>query len=363
MEFKLTPDEWLQEVLAVHFDPVWGTRYWLERQKVLGIDARRDIKTIDDLAIFGPMEEDALRYRPIEDFVPRKLLEHREKLILGDTAGTTGPPKVAIYSEEDFYEAFVEYFGYVAEARDFPTGENWLWIGPSGPHIIGKAARQVAKRMGSCDPFAIDFDPRWIKKLLPGTIAWERYQQHIIDQALSILQHQDIGVLFTTPPLLHRLATLMVPEARECIKGVHYGGMSLDKSLYQSFREMDFPRAIHISGYGNTLFGVCLELEDSPTYDLDYYPPGPRLILRVISLDSGKSPEQRLREEVPYGKAGQVVFHRLDKSGLIINMFERDSAIRLPPSDKAKSMGIFGDGIRNPQPITNPHTKVSLGLY
>ena len=361
--FRLTLEERLQEVLAVHFDPVQGTKYWLEREKELGIDVRKEIKTLADLAIFGPMDQEALRQRPIEDLVPQGLLKHKEKLILGDTAGTTGPSKVAVYSEDEFYEAFVEFFGYVAEKRNFPIGENWLWIGPSGPHIIGKAARLVAKRMGSCDPFAIDFDPRWIKKLLPGTMAWERYQQHIVDQSLAILSCQNIGVIFTTPPILEKISPMMTPETRERIKGVHYGGMALENILYQRFREDYFPGAIHISGYGNTLFGVCLELEDSPGYNLEYYPPGPRLILNIVPLDQGRNLEQRPTEEVLYGQRGQVVFHRLDKSGLILNMFERDSAVRIPPSEKAKKMGIFGDGIRNPQPIINAKDQDQLGLY
>lgn len=361
--FRLPLEERLQEVLAVHFDPVQGTNYWLEREKKLGIDVRKEIKTLADLAIFGPMDQEALRQRPIEDFVPQGLLKHKEKLILGDTAGTTGPPKVAVYSEDEFYDAFVEYFSYVAQKRGFPKGENWLWIGPSGPHIIGKAARAVARVMGSCDPFAIDFDPRWVKKLLPGTMAWERYQQHIVDQSLAVLSCQNIGVIFTTPPILEKLSHQMAPGAKRRIKGIYCGGIALDNKLYQRFREEDFPEAIHISGYGNTLFGECLELENSPGYDLDYYPPGSRLIVRIVPLDPERNPEQRPTEEVVYGQRGQVVFHRLDKSGLIISMFERDSAVRIPPSEKGKKMGIFGDGIRNPQPIINPKDQVQLGLY
>ena len=58
--FRLTLEERLQEVLAVHFDPVQGTKYWLEREKELGIDVRKEIKTLTDLAIFGPMDQEAL---------------------------------------------------------------------------------------------------------------------------------------------------------------------------------------------------------------------------------------------------------------------------------------------------------------
>jgi len=361
--FRRSPDDWLKEVLAIHFHPQTGTRYWLERERQLGIDVRREIRTLKDLLVFGPMDEEALRNRPIEDFVPQGFLRERARLVLGDTAGTTGPPKIAVYSEEDFYEAFIEYFGYIAEKRNFPRGENWLWIGPSGPHIIGKAARLLARRMGSCDPFAIDFDPRWIKKLLPGTMGWSRYRQHLLEQSLNILKTQDVGVIFTTPPILEGLSPLIPPEIRGRIKAIHYGGTALSKQLYRRFKEREFPQALHIAGYGNTLFGVCLELEESPDYNLDYFPPGPRIVLRVVPYDQDQPPEERLQKEVPYGQKGQVVFHRLDRSGLILNMFERDWAIRIPPTKRALELGISMDGIRNPEPIIDQQDQHRLGLY
>ncbi len=48
----------------------------------------------------------------------------------------------------------------VAAATGFPADAAWLWIGPSGPHIIGKAVRELARQTGGMDPFSVDFDPR-----------------------------------------------------------------------------------------------------------------------------------------------------------------------------------------------------------
>ena len=96
----------LREVLAVHFDPELGSSYWLQRQRELGLDARRDIRILDDLALLGPMDESALACRPIEDFIPRSLLARRSEFIVAETAGTLGRPKFAVHLRQEFESAF-----------------------------------------------------------------------------------------------------------------------------------------------------------------------------------------------------------------------------------------------------------------
>ncbi len=367
--FTLSPDEWLQHVIEIHFHPVRGTRYWIEKAKDLGINAPGDIKNLEDLILFGPMDEKAMASRPLEDFIPQVFLQEKRRFILGDTAGTTGTPTVTAYRDDEFYMTFVEYFGYIAEAMNFPKGVNWFWIGPSGPHIIGKAARMLSMRMESSDPFSIDFDPRWIKKLPPGSIGWNRYFQHIEDQALHLLNTQKIEVLFSTPPIIEQLALKMEKDLREKIRGVHYGGMPLEPKLYRKLREDLFPNAVHISGYGNTLFGVCLEVEVNENGKVNYFSPGSRLIMKVVPRDEERSDKQgrkkRLEQTVNYGERGQIVFHRLDESFLILNMFERDDARRIPPSPKAQNLGLLLDGVGDPLPMTNldANRKTTLGLY
>ncbi|OHB97857.1 MAG: hypothetical protein A2Z58_04025, partial [Planctomycetes bacterium RIFCSPHIGHO2_12_42_15] len=281
--FGMPIDKWIRHVLSIHFDPKSGSQYWLQREKVLGVDARKDITSLKDLHKLGPMEEEDLRRYPIEYFIPKMRLENKEEFILGETAGTTGLPKVTAYLKGEFYIAFVEWFRYIAAKREFPRGVNWLWVGPSGPHIIGKAVGQVARSMRSRDPFSIDMDPRWVKKLVPDTLGYKRYISHIIEQALDVLRRQHIEVIYSTPPLLIKLAEEMNVDQRMQIKGVHYGGVALDKEHLKRFKKELFPNAVHIAGYGNTLFGLCLEVEASPHYDLDYYPLGPRMIIQVVS--------------------------------------------------------------------------------
>ena len=56
------------------------------------------------------------------------------------------------------------------------------------------------------DPFSVDFDPRWAKKLADGSLARRRYLDHVTAQALDVLEREEVGVLFTTPPALAALA-------------------------------------------------------------------------------------------------------------------------------------------------------------
>lgn len=362
--FTASTEDWLRHIISIHFDPDSGSPYWLRRQQELRIDAREEVHTLDDLKKLGPMPEEDLRRYPLEHFVPRHVLRDKTRLITAETAGTTGQPKVTAYLFEEFYTTFVDWFRLVAERRGFPRHCNWLWIGPSGPHIIGKAVGYVARSMGSMEPFSIDFDPRWAKKLKEGSVGYQRYLHHLMEQALNILDIQEIGIIFATPPTLLVLAEKMPEELRLRIRGIHYGGVSIGRSLLRRFKEELFPNAVHISGYGNTLFGLALEVEESDGFNLDYYPPGPRMILQVVSTKNGLNPAaERLSQPVDYGDEGQVVFHRLDESFFIPNMFERDKAVRIPPSTAALHMGVAQDGIRNPEILEELRKKTAVGFY
>ena len=362
--FGLSTNAWLQIIVSKHFDPAYGSQYWLDKERELGINAKKEINTLDDLKILGPMCEDDLRKYPIEHFIPNVYMNRKNMFVLGETAGTTGRPKVTAYRMDEFFSVFVDWFVYIAKKRGFPVGGNWLWIGPSGPHIIGKAVGHVAMRMGSMDPFSIDFDPRWAKKMQPESIGSKRYLEHVLDQAMDIIEAQEIEVLYTTPPVLEALALRMSDQKRMAVKGVHYGGISIGKEALKRFKVENFPNAVHISGYGNTLFGLCLEIEGLSTYDLDYFPLGPRMIVQVVEKDDDNvSGSERLSKLVNYGEEGQVVFHRLDESFFVPNMLERDRAVRIPPTSTTVDYGITQDGVRNPELLENNKVTVKTGLY
>jgi len=343
----------LRHVLAIHFDPARGAPYWLERQRALGIDVRREIRTRDDLRLLGPMPEEDLAHRPLEEWLPRGVRERPDTWVVVESGGTTGPPKTTLYREDELRQVFVDPFTAVARAQGFPRrwplGARWLFAGPTGPHVIGRAARENAHALGSPEPFCLDFDPRWAKRLEPGSMARQRYLDHVVEQALRILRtqilHTDgVGVLFSTPVMLLALADELEPACRERIGGIFYGGLPVDPDDARRLEEA-FPRAVHLAGFGNTLLGLALELRPSPDGRREYFYPGARLHVRLVR--DGKD----AFEDVAVGERGRVVASRLDESFLIVNLPERDEATRLPVPSTATSTRARS---RAPWPIVNP---------
>src|SRR5207247_1107825 len=118
-----------------------------------------------------------------------------------ETGGSTGVPKSRI-NVDDFR---IDYEAFSATLPDdaFPPGSDWLSVGPTGPRRLRLAVEHLAQyRGGIC--FMVDLDPRWVIKLIKmGQMEMvERYKQHVIDQALTILRaHDNIHCIFTTPKL------------------------------------------------------------------------------------------------------------------------------------------------------------------
>lgn len=350
-------NERLRELLALHFHSEQGSAYWLQRQERLGWKICDRVRTFDDLWLLGPTPLSDLRQFPLRDFIPRALHRQWPRFILGETAGTSGAPLTTAYHEDEFQEAFIAPFLRVAEATGFPHGEPWLWVGPSGPHIIGKVVRELARQTGSMDPFSVDFDPRWAKKLAEGSLARQRYLDHVTSQAVDVLGREEVGVLFITPPALASLTERLTDRQREAIHGIHYGGMSLTAETVNRFRDA-YPHAVHLAGYGNTLFGVVMEVADAPRRSIDYFPLSDRVRFEVVD-SSGNWPPRRLER----GQRGRVLFHRLDESCLLVGVVERDEAERIAPSEAALALGGNADGLRNPQPPAPLAGRLQLGIY
>lgn len=350
----------LEHVVRIHFNKDTGAPYWLERQKELGIDAVKTIRSVEDLSILGPMDEDALATRPIEDFIPRLFLEEVD-YVIAETGGTLGRPKFAIHRKDEFHSAFVTPFVKAAERAGFPSRCHWLFVGPTGPHIIGRAARYCAEALEAGDIFTVDFDPRWAKKLTKGSFAARRYLEHIEDQALHVLAVQNTSVLFSTSAVLESLAEKMDEKKRLAIEGIHLGGMSADVDFMDKMNEY-FPNAVVLSGYGNTLFGMMPQLNYNRRTGIDYFPYGDRLIVKVVTADT-EDKSINIGSCVEYGQRGRLVVSRLDEMQFIANMVERDTAVRLKPKSDAVKDGFILDGIRDPQPVIDEKTKPEIGLY
>jgi hypothetical protein len=346
-------DDWLRHVLGLHFHPEKGAPYWLRRQRAWGIDVRREIRTVSDLHRLEPMPEDDLRRFPVTDFLPAPVRQEPREWILAETGGTLGTPKTTVYRETEMRGAFVDPFTRVAHATGFPRGLAWLFAGPTGPHIIGRAARENARALDSPEPFTLDFDPRWVRRLEPGSLARERYRNHVHQQMLRILDVQEIGVLFATPALLLPLAAALHRAQAEAIRGVFYGGMAMTAAERRALRQA-FPNAVHLAGYGNTLLGLALQVDPEAEH-LDYVYPGSRLVVDLVEreIDHGRTAAERLHRPVAAGEVGQVVASRLDESFLLLNLFERDQAERLDHSPAAP-FPVVNPGLRNPEPLERP---------
>jgi hypothetical protein len=347
-------DSRLRETLAAHFDPATGSPYWLARERELCIDVRARVRRIEDLALFGPFPLADLSRHPLDDFMPRAVRD-APGLVLAETGGTSGEPRPTAYSDDDFAAAFVRPFLARTAAHDFGDG-RWLWLGPGGPHVIGKAAQRIARLTTGADAFSVDFDPRWFRRLAAGTLARTRYLDHVLEQALRVLRLQRIAHLFTTPVVLTALASHLSVAERRRIGLLYLGGMPLAPPAMQAIAEA-FPRAVCLAGYGNTLFGVSHEARLAPARadPPRYVPDSARLIVRIVPTGIADL-RTRIASRVSAGERGQVMMHRLDASGFLPNVLERDAAVRI-------DLGADQDGLEDPRPLERAGLHIDNGIY
>lgn len=344
-------DEWVRHVVDIHFHPAHGAPFWLGREKELGIDARRDIRTYDDLALLGFFPMDALRTRNVLEFLPAGLAKDRGKLRVQETGGTTGTPaRIAV---RDFYGPVNQFMNwYLDEVTGFPRGGNWLFIGPTGPHGVSDSTRQMAEtRGGMC--YLIDLDPRFIKVLYQHgdmkTVGL--YMEHIRRQAYGILDTQQIDVLGTTPILIQALA----PELKERghkFSGMMYGGTQLTKDLYHLLRTEYFPGAVHTAVYGNTLMGgALLGPPDAGVSEIVYYPMEPLVKFDVVDP---QQPEKRVGLE----QTGQVCITVLSEERFLPRVLERDQA------ERWHALPALGwEGVANVRPLRGMQSSMTEGVY
>ena len=339
--------ERLAEVLDAHLDPQWGSPWWMERVQSGAMPPRRDLQSLDDLKLLGTFPLDVLASRPVTDFIPRRFHKELSRFVSSETGGTTGLPKRTAFLYEEFEAGFITPFLAAANLMQFPRGLNWLFVGPSGPHIIGKAARACATAMGSIDPFMVDFDPRWVRKLPQESLARTRYVEHVVEQAMHVLRTQDVGVLFATPPVLEVLATRLADDERGRIRGIHLGGMRVSAEFLHRLRVDYFPKAVAMSGYGNSLMGLCPQVAVAEA-EPRYFAHGCRMVVEILPQ----------ADDAP----GAVCYHRLDLSMFLPNVIERDVATPCHAPAAAIGAGFHALGLHDPHPPASA-AQLASGLY
>jgi hypothetical protein len=206
----------------------------------------------------------------------------------------------------------------------FQRGEGFLCLMPSGPHGVGYFSRLVSERLGSVF-HPIDIDPRWVKKIAARNAAAEvaAYVDHVIDQAVFILQTQNVANLHATPPMLEAIARddKVVDLVNEKIRYLLLSGAHVDADTIDVLRDI-FPNTTITMAFGSTMIlsQAVTRIADDESFVFD--PRTPYVVFWVVDPDTG--------EQVPYGQLGQVVMNHISKGMFIPNNLERDRAIRMP---------------------------------
>ena len=348
-------DAHVRETVQWHFSPETGCPFWLQWAEQVTWDPRERIQGLADLLHFGHFEDDWLRGGPVQRWVPRAYAGR--PVYVFETGGTTGVPKSRVNIDD--FRIDYEMFSETLPDEHFPQGSNWLMLGPSGPRRLRLAVEHLAHhRRGIC--FCVDLDPRWVIKLIRKgwTEHLKEYQQHVIDQAFTILSAgHDIRCLFTTPKLLEALADRLESEGSSIrkagITGIFAGGTEFTPQWNRFAREELLQDVYLAPTYGNTLMGLAasnpFDLADE--YKITYHAPQPRAVLQVVDFDD----PNRLAE---YGQTGRIMLTTLTKEFFMPRFLERDEGERETPIHEYP-----WDGVSGVRPYRGFAATTTVGVY
>ncbi|MFO0967909.1 MAG: hypothetical protein U0793_20305 [Gemmataceae bacterium] len=355
-------DQHVRDIVEWHFNPETGSPFWVDAAQgknpllKLGFDPRKEVKRFEDLTKFGLFEDDWLRGGPVRRWLPRALWS--KPTYVFETGGTTGIPKSRVVVDD--FRIDYEQFSATLPDKYFPKGANWLMLGPSGPRRLRLAVEHMAQfRGGIC--FCVDLDPRWVVKVIKK--GWmehlKAYQEHVIDQAMTILSAgHEIKCAFMTPKLLDALAARLEKEGSSFkqagITGIFCGGTEMTSQWIRFAMEEYLGPDVYIAPtYGNTLMGLAAS--DMPkaeeNYKIAYYAPEPRAAVQVVDFDN---PDK----VVDYGQDGRVMLTTLTKELFIPRFLERDEGVREKPSAKYP-----WDGVSGVKPFRGIASQTVVGVY
>src|SRR5262245_5155193 len=351
-------DAHVRAMVQWHFHPETGAPFWVEAARSFKFNPLKDVKGFDDLQKFGLFEDDWLRGGPVRRWLPKALWN--KPTYVFETGGTTGLPKSRVVVDD--FRIDYEQFSETLPEKYFPKGSNWLMLGPSGPRRLRLAVEHLAQFRGGIS-FCVDLDPRWVVKLIKK--GWmehlKAYQDHVIDQAMTILSPQanhDIKCMFTTPKLLDALAGRLEKEgssiAKAGITGIFCGGTEMTSQWIRfAIEELLGPDVYIAPTYGNTLMGLAAS--DMPKaeegYKIAYYAPEPRATVQVVDFDDPN-------KVVEDGQSGRVMLTTLTKELFIPRFLERDEGEREKPYEKYP-----WDGVSGVKPFRGIAAQTVVGVY
>ncbi|RNC83654.1 MAG: phenazine antibiotic biosynthesis protein [Balneola sp.] len=346
--------DFIAAAMSWHFNPNTGSPYWVERSKILGFDPQKEIKTFADLQKF-PNVVDEMRKVPVQNLIPVGYGPKPPVFGVFDSGGTTGIPKRVVVLE-DWVNLQLSWQDEKVAAHGILPGKNICYVGPSGPHMFGAYTAERARRTRGLN-FPIDLDPRWVKRSLEAghKEEVERYVRHLVEQASTILETQDIGLLITTPPLLERMARedKLVDLINEKVTGIQWGGAHMDADTRELYRNKVFPEVSLVGNYGSAMMlGGVIERPEKRNDDLCVFDPlSPFVTFKVVHPDT--------HEEVPYGERGQLLMHHISRNMFLPNNLERDMGTRV----EALS-GHLGDAVADVYPVQTFEGKTVIeGVY
>ncbi len=343
-------DAHVRETVAWHFSPATGTPFWLDKAAELGLDPTREITAFDDLVLLPRFDDEWLRSEPQQRFIPRAFGGRPFRVF--ETGGTTGVPKQRLSWDDHLID--YERFSDTLDPAHFPPGAAWLMLGPTGPRRLRLTIEHLANHRGG-PAYHVDVDPRWVKRLAADGRLREiqAYKRHVVDQAIRLLRHRDIAVVFTTPLLLEALGDAF-DLAAAGVRGVFCGGTSMTPQTIRFLcEELLGPEIQLVPTYGNTLMGLatCEPASAARGYALTYHAPQPRAVLRVVDPDD---PDH----EVPVGAWGRVELTTLTRELFLPRFLERDEAQRRPPSSRWP-----WDGVGDVRPLRSGGALAIEGVY
>ncbi len=343
-------DAHVRDIVQWHFSPETGSPFWLDWAKKAGWNPATEVKCAGCLQRFPHFQDEWLRDLQPEVWVPRQYQSRPFNIF--ETGGTTGMPKQRI-GWDDYKTDYEEFSGKISDAH-FPRGGAWLMVGPTGPRRLRLAIEHLANFRGSSCYF-VDLDPRWVKKVLAAKQfdTARAYMEHVVDQAVVILQHRKISALFTTPKLLEALGE-KVDLFDAGIRGVFCGGTTMAPQYVRYIVEEVLENRIGFyPTYGNTLMGLAasVPLRPEDKFSVTYYAPQPRAVLRVVD------PNDTTRT-VDYGQWGRVELTTLTREFFMPRFLERDEAIRREPRHP-----YAWDGVAEVRPFGAMEKTIVEGVY
>jgi len=318
-------DAYLRAAIAWHFGQDTGSAFWLRTAQTLDFDPLTAVTTFNDLRLFPNLLSE-LRNAPVEDLIPRGYGSVPPVPRIFESGGTTGAPKRTAQMP-DWCAQVVDWQAEDFARGGFVPGRGFLCLMPSGPHGVGYFSRLVADRLGAVF-HAIDIDPRWVKKVAArntsqAAVEVAAYVDHVVEQALFILQTQSIANMHATPPLLEAMARRgeLVDLINEKIRYLLLSGAHVDADTLDVLRDV-FPATTITMAFGSTMVLSQAVTRMGEDGEFVFDPRIPYVVFRVVDPETG--------ERVPYGQRGQVVMNHVSRGMFIPNNLERDMAIRMP---------------------------------